>query len=283
MLVEVWHIFGNPIPGRVTPEAQWDAYIKLFEHEFPDEVVPCVFFNRMWQEDLQKYMDYYTEHATGKMGVMVEQMPVPYYYWQSATDHEKYRQLFDVNYTRNIVACRTAIPHVDYVFVFDARTAMTEQSWEQLLMDLATQPETAYYMTGQAQLMEGEDTGKEFGTIDFWDGPDVLNGETRQYFIGFGKDHDIEFNEELLYGENSREELLACLGVPGPWLKKFDKVRHTEHYKKIGKAGYAITRTSGYPELDKNPEKRKEAQINGRKLVVAEYERRFPNPERAND
>lgn len=273
MRVDVWHLIGNALHERVTVQAQLDALDVLLSAEVPKEVNTCFYLFKLWPSSLEEMYARVIHKYRPNARVVVNPFREEEY---SDCKNRKARRLyaFGVNRARNECIKNSFASDADYCFPLDCRHYISVDGWTKLLQDLNSQPEYGYYIMGQGQLSEGESPERDITTIDFWEG-DLKFSEVREYLIGFGRSHDITFNEKLPYGQNCRTELLASLGVPGGWLKKHTLVRDTQHYQNYGKASYAMLLPSGRPELDTDLEARRKTQQLAVANMLQEYDELF--------
>ena len=158
--------------------------------------------------------------------------------YAQAVDKEMY--VTDVNAARNR-AIEAAFDWMgaDYVLVLDARCVLTKENAEQLVANLSTQPEFAYYMCPQA--VRPAQT-RPLNTLDYWwagwsEDRRMEVSEVRPYYVVFGKSAmgGPLYHEAVRYGEGTQTELLATLNVTGPWQARHASVRPLPEYLKYGR------------------------------------------------
>jgi len=275
MKVDVWYLIGNALDARVTLQAQLDALeVSLTQVAIPDEITLRYYLNRMVPQRMTDgYVKLIHKYRPGA-DIIVDEFSSDEY---CAHTTRKGRRLygFGTNLARNAMVDLSFQGDADYCFPLDCRNYVPHEAWIKLLQDLNSQPEYGYYIMGQGQINEGESPERPITTIDFWEGDIINGGEIREYLIGFGRGHDLQFHPNITYGQDCRTELLASLGVPGGWVKKHGVVRHTEHYQKYGKASYAMLLPSGRANLDKHLEARRKVQQQSVSQMLQTYEDLF--------
>ena len=94
-----------------------------------------------------------------------------------------------------------------WVLPFDGNGFLTRADWDRLAADIKAQPGKRYLTVGMARLASNE------AAMDPMDPAEA----TEEPQIAFRSDAALRFDEAHPYGRRPKVELLARLGVPGPW------------------------------------------------------------------
>ena len=272
--IAVYRILGNDLPGRHAEGSQQKALNFILNNE-PKLLDAVKYFI------LNRIVDKSTEDEYKRMILDHGHIPLSIPFGKEALKGLSPEALFlytsGVNAARNRFLKIALDGNYDAAFPLDGRSIFTAGDWESVYVDLQTQPLAPYYVVAQARVTY-EDWNAPLKQMDFWE-KTVTNGYDRmfirEYALGFGKTHDLQFDENIPYGSCDKAELLTSLGVEGEWEKWVgqDRREKTEHYGKAVKCGQVRILPSGNSIFDEGDFSVNRTQI--RREAVQELARRI--------
>ena len=261
--VAIYRIIGNDLPGRHAEGSQHKALNFILNNE-PEllDAVKYFILNRIVDKDLEaEYTRMVLDH--GHIPLVI---PFGKEDLKGLAPDELFTYFTNVNAARNKYLRLALDGNYDAAFSLDGRSIFTAGDWEKVYLDLQTQPFAPYYVVSQARVTY-KDWSKPLAQGDFWETTKNDNGYERtfirEYTLGFGKSHDIQYDESIPYGSGDKAELLVSLGIKGEWEKWVGKDRRdeTRHYGEAVKCGQVRILPSGNPAFDEGDFKVNRTQI----------------------
>jgi len=279
--IAVYRIIGNDLPGRHAEGSQHKALNFILNNE-PKllDVVKYFILNRIVDKDIEdEYKRMILDHGHIPLMILFGKEDL-----KGLSPEQLFMYFTNVNAARNKFLKVALDGNYDFAFPLDGRSIFATSDWEQVYLDLMTQATSPYYLVAQARVGY-EHWDRTLTTADFWDREKSTKGYERtfirEYAVGFGKSHDIQYDETIPYGSADKAELLTSLGVQGEWEKWVGSDRRdaTEHCGNAVQAGMVRILPSGNEDFDGgNFEINRPQQ---RKLAVQELARQVLTGEKA--
>ena len=257
MRFTLYRILGNDLPPRHSSDQTRRNLEFILEHEVcPTSCEKRFLLNRI--VDPAKAERFRELIATA--GCACEVIPFePDEYRELTTTHERVHYLTNVNAARNYCIER-GLTGKDFVLPFDGASFFRADGWDQFEIIADLNHKDPFLVLGQWRVENYEDpinlaeqhVLKE--EYRFASGFTVMG--LRELTIAFGEGHDVEFREDLTYGQVDKVEVLWRLGVPGPWDKWNPSIQvealqnKSKHYGRCKLAGWVARLPSGNPEGD---------------------------------
>ena len=155
------------------------------------------------------------------------------------------------NYAMNNNGARNAAlelgrSRAKWVLPWDGNCFLTAADWELLVAGIAAQAEARYFVVPMARLGSNDDAFDAIAPADAEEEPQIV----------FRQDARERFDEAHPYGRRPKVELLARLGVAGPWMRwpldpwdlAAGELAPESHF--VGRAGMVRRLTSGRSDLE---------------------------------
>lgn len=205
----IFRIIGNDLPGRPEEISSEEILKFILNNEYQlDDAEKFYFLNRIVDRGKR---DLYVKMIQEKgYDVFEERFKYETFAAQeSLTDKLAY--VAPVNQARNKCLEIGFEMRFQEVFPLNLQTYFTSHEWGIALSNSKSFPDVSHTLLAQATVQQGEENAK-LCPADF-----IENGAPRVYAIGFRPHFFTSYDDTRLFGDCDREELLAILGVAGPW------------------------------------------------------------------
>lgn len=278
-MILVSRIIGNTLPGRHGPDAQYNALKFILENEQRRGVAKHWVLNRIYDDaERRRY-----EALLDAYQYPVDIIPFSADDYKASKDPSHY--LTNINAARNFCVRRADETGLKFCLPLDSRCIFTEEDWvfiEECCLR-AIRSETPYVIIPQARLSY-EEWDRPLNMLDFRT-KNQKTGEylENEYALGLNVVAPLQFDEERPFGRADKAELLAAIGVNGPWERWVANsgvgcryVDEAIYGKCFAKAPRGIrVLPSGNQEADKCPVKRFSARAEGLARLVSDCNLRF--------
>lgn len=218
----LYRILGNDLPPRHLKGQTLDNLKFILEYE--GDFVDCekrFVLNRIVDFDTQSVICDLLMKAGYKFSIIpfiLEQ------YRELESVNERIQYLTNVNRARNY-CIEQGIEEAEYVLPFDGGSMFREDGWQSFDANVRFNSGDPYFVVGQWRPKSYDD----FLNVDqpelkeeYKFGKSVVTG-IREPTVVFGQGHDKRFNEDLMYGNADKVELVAQLGIAGVWMNWISK------------------------------------------------------------
>ncbi len=171
---------------------------------------------------------------------------------------EKLLYLTNVNAARNCCIKHSFEEDFDFVLPFDSGSCFRQDGWDTFVTCAELNYNNAYFVLGQWRPLSYDDFSENQPCLKE---QYLINGKRivgqREFTVVFGRNYDILFNENLVYGEADKVELLWRLNVRGIWDQWYTELQNqttqiSKHAGTVKMAGWVARLPSGNPEADQN-------------------------------
>jgi hypothetical protein len=214
----LYRILGNDLPPRHHTDQTLKnlQYIAQSELPFPNVTKKFV-VNRILNQHTESLICRYLDQC----GFDWIHIPVqPHEYRELSTPIDKVKYLTNVNAARN--AClEDGLGTYDVVLPLDGASFFTEVGWY-TFEDLVYQfPDDAVFaiptvrVDKLSKVADSDNMQEIREEYHFGEGRTIVG--LRETSLAFTSKADVRFNEDLVYGQVDKVELMWRLGIPGPW------------------------------------------------------------------
>ena len=257
MKFDLWRILGNDLPPRHDP-AQTEANLSfIINHETRfDNCNKKFLLNRIVDDKkLERLIDEITKN---EMGYSV--IPFEKDIFDTLGDREKKAAyLTNLNPARNFCISKSLDQGADVVCPMDGGMFFRDDGWSRLEIVCKENPKDGFFSLATWRVSEYRDaidmTSRPilFSTYKFGDTSAV--GPTEFQLI-FTRHADCFFDDDLVYGNEDKVELLYRLGIPGlwdhwnPYLYELATKKQSTFYGEVKNSSFVCRLPSGNPEAD---------------------------------
>lgn len=243
----VYRIIGNDLPPRHEQNCALECTKIIVEQEqLPANVHRRWLLNRIYDSDTQdRWYDFFEDRNIPYDTINFE----PSEYAALQTQEQRVMYLTNVNAARNF-AVREGFNYGDVVLPLDSRSVFSLSGWEQFATGVAMAAHACLYVLGQARL-SSRDFKHELsvGTPSLYETYNFTNKKVtskREPAVAFSRNSDLLFDENLVYGNAEKAELLLAYNVQGIWSHWTTTSRKTKSKRNAVSCGW----TSVLPTLN---------------------------------
>jgi hypothetical protein len=265
MTYTMFRIIGNEIPGRHAEGQNFRNLEYILENEiFPENCMKVFVLNRIYDQD---YYETLRNRIVGKYRNVV-QFTIPFEvseFNRRSTDIGKLKYLTNINGARN--ECLTAASPDEVALVLDGNCFFTPGGWRAFDENVRANSRDEAYAIRMSRIIS-------FTQLD----PHALPRCNEEYYypngrsifgltepqLAFNSSTKLRFDEELLYGDCDKAEMLVRLGFPGIWDQWYRKpVEPIEFFGKTKLCGWCYRLPSGNDRADQNNMERAKSRMAG--------------------